>query len=178
MKTKTHYLYSFIIISLVTGLVITSVSKPKVKDRVSIDTTLPVETTPTMVTLPPEETDSTDENLGKIYQTKYYDTATYLFFFSAMCLLSYSMLIFKKGYDVYEVCNYIILVLIGGLLYTPLLIISIISMIHDTLDVNQYIILSFYLLFIYYYAYRIAKRGKSFTSEYQDGSKNVSVSSR
>ena len=162
-----------------TGLVITSVSKPKVKDRASIDTTLPVETTPTMVTLPPEETDSTDENLGKIYQTKYYDTATYLFFFSAMCLLSFSMLLFKKGYEVYEFCRpYIILVLIGTLLYTPLLIISIISMIHDTLDVNQYIILSFYLLFIYYYAYRIAKRGKSFTSEYQhDAKKNVSVGS-
>lgn len=166
MKTKTHYLYSFIIISLVTGLVIMSVSKPKVKDRASIDTTLPVETTPTMVTLPPEETDSTDQNLGKIYQTKYYDTATYLFFFSAMCLLSFSMLLFKKGYEVYEFCRpYIILVLIGTLLYTPLLIISIISMIHDTLDVNQYIILSFYLLFIHYYAYRIAKRIKSFISE-------------
>ena len=149
MKTKTHYLYSFIIISLVTGLVIMSVSKPKVKDRASIDTTLPVETTPTMVTLPPEETDSTDQNLGKIYQTKYYDTATYLFFFSAMCLLSFSMLLFKKGYEVYEFCRpYIILVLIGTLLYTPLLIISIISMIHDTLDVNQYIILSLSLIHI------------------------------
>ena len=78
MKTKTHYLYGFIIVSLVIALVIASVSKPTPK---TIEITPPVERTTEMVTLPPSDTDDTNENEEKIYDDTYYTVATYLFFF-------------------------------------------------------------------------------------------------
>ena len=53
MKTKTHYLYGFIIISLVVALVITSLTKPPPEP---IETTPPaVEITTEMVPLPPSD---------------------------------------------------------------------------------------------------------------------------
>ena len=88
MKTKTHYLYGFIIVSLVIALVIASVSKQTPK---TIEITPPVEITPEMVTLPPSDTDEyTDDNTEKIYDDNYYRAAIYLFYcswcFSAACL--------------------------------------------------------------------------------------------
>ena len=92
MKTKTHYLYGFIIVSLVVALVIASVSKPTPK---TIEITPPVERTPEMVTLPPSDTDedtddNTDESTEKIYDDNYYRAAIYLFYcfwcFSVACL--------------------------------------------------------------------------------------------
>ena len=82
MKTRTHYLYGFIIVLLVIALVITSVSKRTPK---TIETTPPVERTPEMVTLPPSDTDEdtdedTDDNTDIIYDDKYYTIATYLFY--------------------------------------------------------------------------------------------------
>ena len=82
MKTKTHYLYGFIIVSLVIALVIASVSKPTPK---RIETTPPVERTPEMVTLPPSDTDEdtdedTDDNTEIIYDDNYYRAAIYLFY--------------------------------------------------------------------------------------------------
>ena len=99
MKTNTHYLYGFIIVSLVVALVITSVSKPT---PTTIEITPPVERTTEMVTLPPSDTgdetdDNTDDSTEKIYHDKYYTVAIYLFYFS--------MLIMLLSYEAYTILD-------------------------------------------------------------------------
>ena len=95
MKTKTHYLYGFIIVSLVIALVIASVSKPTIK---TIEITPPVERTPEMVTLPPSDTDEdTDDNTEKIYDDNYYTAANYLFY-CFWCFFT-SLLVFVIVFD-------------------------------------------------------------------------------
>ena len=141
MKTKTHYLYGFIIVSLVLALVITSLSKPTPK---RIETTPPVEITTEMVPLPPSDTDDdTDDSTEKIYNDKYYTVATYVFFFCAICCLTILLLVYvyKKKLDL----DVFFLVLLNFFLIITYFVIYFISMIRDTLHVNQYIILSLYL---------------------------------
>ena len=151
MKTKTHYLYGFIIGSLVVALVITSLSKPP---PTTIETTPPVERTTEMVTLPPSDTgdetdDNTDESTEKIYHDKYYTIATYIFFFCAICRLNEIAIydVFKKrDPESFEFFMAFCFWFIHILLIITYFVIYIISMIRDTLRVNQYIILSLYLL--------------------------------
>ena len=147
MKTKTHYLYGFIIGSLVVALVITSLSKPP---PTTIETTPPVERTTEMVTLPPSDTDEdTDDNTEKIYHDKYYTIATYIFFFCAICRLNEIAIydVFKKrDPESFEFFMAFCFWFIHILLIITYFVIYIISMIRDTLRVNQYIILSLYLL--------------------------------
>ena len=102
MKTKTHYLYGFIIVSLVVALVITSLSKPPPE---SVETTPPVERTTEMVTLPTSDTDedtddNTDENDEKVYHDTFYTLALYLFYFSFLMLVLVVLL-----YRYYSRCN-------------------------------------------------------------------------
>ena len=165
MKTKTHYLYGFIIVSLVIALVIASVSKPTPK---TIEITPPVERTTEMVTLPPSDTDedtddNTDESTEKIYHDKYYTIATYIFFFCAICLLNdfviwnvfkESGLYYNHGVFFMAFCFYFIHVL----LIITYFVIYIISMIRDTLRVNQYIILSLYLLGTIFFGWKVVNK--------------------
>ena len=149
MKTKTHYLYSFIIVSLLVALVITSVSKPTPK---RIETTPPVEITTEMVTLPPSDTDDTNENEEKIYDDTYYTVATYFFFFYFIgfwtVLTRYPFWVVQKNFP--QIGIILLIVLLSFLSTVVFLIIYILSMVRDTLHVNQYIILSFYLLSIFF----------------------------
>ena len=151
MKTKTQYLYSFIIVSLLVALVITSVSKRTPKP---IETTPPVEITTEMVTLPPSDTDDTNENEEKIYDDTYYTVATYLFFFCAIsCWTFIALFPFynKEDLDIRVFILFILLLLFCFFSTITYLIIYILSMVRDTLHVNQYIILSFYLLSILFF---------------------------
>ena len=154
MKTKTHYLYGFIIVSLVLALVITSLSKPTPK---RIETTPPVEITTEMVPLPPSDTDDdTDDSTEKIYNDKYYTVATYVFFFCAICCLTILLLVYvyKKKLDL----DVFFLVLLNFFLIITYFVIYIISMIRDTLRVNQYIILSLYLLGTIFFGWKVVNK--------------------
>ena len=85
MKTKTHYLYSFIIILLTFALILTNVSKPKVEA-----TTSPVETIPPIETTPPDEpTTDTQDIPSELYHDTYYTIATYSFCFGIFGLFTY-----------------------------------------------------------------------------------------
>ena len=145
MKTKIHYLYTFIIVSLLVALVITSVSKPTPKP---IETTPPVEITTEMVTLPPSDTDDTNENEEKIYDDTYYTVATYLFFFFTVLSFIFYSNIPKKLFDLVQISprnNILLLIFVLSiLLQITYVVISIISMVHEPLHVNQYITLSLY----------------------------------
>ena len=142
MKTKTHYLYGFIIISLVVALVITSLTKPPPEP---IETTPPaVEITTEMVPLPPSDADDeTDDNTEKIYHDKYYTIASYLFVFFIICMVTLFIPL-KYQYNDNEKTRFFFWVSL--LLQATYVTLSIISIVNDTLYVNQYVILSFYLL--------------------------------
>ena len=141
MKTKTHYLYGFIIVSLLVALVITSLSKPTPK---TIETTPPVERTTEMVTLPPSDTDEdTDDNTEKIYHDKYYTIATYIFVFFIICMVTLFIPLKYQNNDNEKTRFFFWVSLLLQATYVTL---SIISIVNDTLYVNQYVILSFYLL--------------------------------
>ena len=142
MKTKTHYLYGFIIISLVVALVITSLTKPPPEP---IETTPPaVEITTEMVPLPPSDADDeTDDNTEKIYHDKYYTIASYLFVFFIICMVTLFIPLKYQNNDNEKTRFFFWVSLLLQATYVTL---SIISIVNDTLYVNQYVILSFYLL--------------------------------
>ena len=157
MKTRTHYLYGFIIVLLVIALVITSVSKRTPK---TIETTPPVERTPEMVTLPPSDTDEdtdedTDDNTDIIYDDKYYTIATYLFycfwFFSIALTFSFSFYLKAYGKDAnLEYWNQITFPM--GFIMIWLSILSfafaVVSLSVDTLHGYQKILMILFTLFI------------------------------
>ena len=160
MKTKTHYLYGFIIVSLVIALVIASVSKPTPK---TIEITPPVERTTEMVTLPPSDTDDdTDDSTEKIYDDKYYTIATYLFYSVWVSLISFLCgcgLHYYFRYTDYTNAEHInakmnvytergaALIVIMILLSILSLIFAIISLSLDTLDKHQKNLMISYTLF-------------------------------
>ena len=153
MKTKTHYLYSFIIVSLLVALVITSVSKPTPKP---IETTPPVEITTEMVTLPPSDTDDTNENEEKIYDDTYYTIAIYLFYFCCFSFISYGSGATIHDYrytgkedkqnqyedDIGQI--YVVIII----LYILSFIFAIISLSLETLDKYQKSLMILYTIFV------------------------------
>lgn len=137
MKTKTHYLYSFIIILLTFALILTNVSKPKVEA-----TTSPVETIPPIETTPPDEpTTDTQDIPSELYHDTYYTIATYSFCFGIFGLFTYS-----ASNPQYRKHGYLILLILLEIIL--LYVIPIISLVKDKLHVNQYIMLILYMLFI------------------------------
>ena len=161
MKKKIHYLYGFIIVSLVLALVITSLSKPTLK---RIETTPPVERTTEMVTLPPSDTgdadDETDDSTEKIYDDKHYTIATYLFYsvwvsfisFCCGCCIHYYFRHNDENradkMNAYtSSMRLAALFMIMILLYILSLIFAIISLSLDTLDKHQKNLMILYTLF-------------------------------
>ena len=150
MKTKTHYLYGFIIVSLVIALVIASVSKPTPK---TIEITPPVERTTEMVTLPPSDTDDdTDDSTEKIYDDNYYTAAIY-HFYCFWCFLV-ALILFVTVFDRDEVKkeNYrktlfpVAFIMIW--LFTLSFVFAVVSLSVDTLHGYQKILMILFTLFI------------------------------
>jgi len=147
MKTNTHFLYSFIIFVLVLIVIYMSVAKPKVESPRHIETTAPVESPLPLETTPPVETHTEctiNENSEKVYDDKYFIVAHYLLYFLFIFSLSVCWTLVKSD-DVGRY-SWIILGVLSVILYISLIIVSIVSMIHDTLHVAQYIILSLQII--------------------------------
>ena len=144
MKTNTHFLYSFIIFVLVLIVIYMSVAKPKVESPRHIETTAPVESPLPLETTPPVETHTEctiNENSEKVYHDKYFIVAHYLLYFLFIFSLSVCWAVVNVGGY-----SWAILGLLSVILYISLIIVSIVSMVHDTLHVAQYIILSLQII--------------------------------
>ena len=135
MKTTTHYLYGFIIVSLLLLVIYLSVSKPKLEeDKNTIETTPPLQITPYLET--PTEIDLNEESTEMTINRFYRDT---LYVFYALVLYNLLNGVYRlKGYESNSFnvnCS-----IVSLLVYY-----CIISMIQRSLQVYEYIILSLYL---------------------------------